>query len=87
MLSACGYLRRLNLFALTALVLGVAVNMLLIPRLGAVGSAWASLTAQSFMALTQLLVAIRLFRLPWGAFRLPRLSDFNLSELWRQYRS
>jgi O-antigen/teichoic acid export membrane protein len=87
LLTAGGYLRRLNLFALTTLVLNVAVNMLLIPRLGAVGSAWASLTAQSFMALTQLLVAIRLFRLPWGAFRLPRLADFNLSELWRQYRS
>lgn len=87
LLTAGGYLRRLNLFALTTLVINVAVNMLLIPRLGAVGSAWASLTAQSFMALAQLLVAIRLFHLPWGAFRLPRLSDFNLSELWRQYRS
>ena len=87
LLTAGGYLRQLNLFAATTLVLNVVVNLLLIPRLGAVGSAWASLTAQTFMALAQLLLAIRLFRLPWSAFRLPRLSDFNLSELWRQWRS
>ena len=87
LLTAGGYLRQLNLFALATLVLNVVVNMLLIPRLGAVGSAWASLTAQTFMAVAQLLLAIHLFHLPWGAFRLPRLSEFNLSELWRQYRS
>ena len=87
LLTAGGYLRQLNLFAATTLVFNVVVNLLLIPRLGAVGSAWASLTAQTFMALAQLLLAIRLFRLPWSAFRLPRLSDFNLSELWRQWRS
>ncbi len=87
LLTAGGYLRQLNLFAATTLVLNVVINLLLIPRLGAVGSAWASLTAQTFMALAQLLLAIRLFRLPWSVFRLPRLSEFNLSELWRQWRS
>ena len=87
LLTAGGYLRQLNLFAATTLVLNVVINLLLIPRLGAVGSAWASLTAQTFMALAQLLLAIRLFRFPWSVFRLPRLSEFNLSELWRQWRS
>ena len=77
LLTAGGYLRQLNLFAATTLVLNVVVNLLLIPRLGAVGSAWASLTAQTFMALAQLLLAIRLFRLPWSAFRLPRLSSLR----------
>ena len=77
LLTAGGYLRQLNLFAATTLVLNVVVNLLLIPRLGAVGSAWASLTAQTFMALAQLLLAIRLFHLPWSAFRLPRLSSLR----------
>ena len=75
LLTAGGYLRQLNIFAATSLLLNVAVNLLLIPRYGAVGSAWASLTAQGFMALAQLLLAIRLFRLPWATFRLPRPSD------------
>ena len=87
LLTAGGYLRQLNLFALITLALNVVVNLLLIPRLGAVGSAWASLTAQTFMALAQFILAIRLFHLPWSTFRLPRLSSLNPAELWRQYRS
>ncbi len=77
LLTAGGHLRQLNLFAATTLVLNVVVNLLLIPRLGATGSAWASLTAQSFMALAQLLLAIRLFRLPLRTFRIPRISDLR----------
>ena len=68
LLTAGGYLRQLNLFAASSLVLNVVVNLLLIPRLGAVGSAWASLTTQTFMALAQFILAIRLFRLPGAAF-------------------
>ena len=71
LLTAGGYLRQLNTFAATTLVLNVVVNLLLIPRLGAVGSAWASLSAQSFMAVAQLLLAIRLFHLPPTAFLPP----------------
>ena len=77
LLTAGGHLRQLNLFAATTLVLNVVVNLLLIPRFGATGSAWASLTAQSFMALAQLLLAIRLFRLPLRTFRIPRFSDLR----------
>lgn len=77
LLTAGGHLRQLNLFAATTLVLNVVVNLLLIPRFGATGSAWASLTAQSFMALAQLLLAIRLFRLPLCTFRIPRFSDLR----------
>ena len=87
LLTAGGHLRQLNIFAATTLVLNVVVNLLLIPRLGAVGSAWASLTAQTFMALAQFILAIRLFHLPWSTFRLPRLSSLNPAELWKLYRS
>ena len=71
LLTAGKYLRHLNLFAATTLVLNVIVNLVLIPRLGATGSAWASLSAQSFMAVAQLILAIRLFRLPMAAFLPP----------------
>ena len=71
LLTAGGDLRQLNLFAATSLVLNVAVNLVLIPQFGATGSAWASLSAQSFMAIAQLLLAIRLFRLPPTAFLPP----------------
>ena len=71
LLTAGGHLRQLNIFAAVTLAVNIGVNMLLIPRFGAVGSAWASLTAQSFMALAQLVLALRLFRLPASTFLLP----------------
>jgi len=75
LLTAGGRLRQLNLLATTTLVLNVAINLMLIPRLGAVGSAWASLTAQTFMALSQMVLAIKVYHLPGTTFRLPRTSD------------
>ena len=77
LLTAGGRLRQLNVFAAVTLLLNVAVNMMLIPRYGAVGSAWASLTAQSFMAVAQLLLAVRVYRLPRAAFMPP--SPRNIS--------
>lgn len=82
LLTAGGHLRQLNIFAALSLVLNVVVNLLLIPPFGAVGSAWASLTAQSFMALAQLLLAIRLFRLPANTFLLP-LHNKSIKETFR----
>lgn len=72
LLTAGGYMRQLNTFAAVSLVLNIVVNMLLIPRLGAVGSAWASLATQSFMAVAQLLLSVRIFKLPVAAFGLPK---------------
>ena len=77
LLTAGGRLRQLNLLAAVTLVLNVVVNLVMIPRLGAVGSAWASLSAQSFMALTQLVLAVRLFNLPPAAFRPPLPSEIK----------
>ena len=77
LLTAGGRLRQLNTFAAASLAINIVTNLLLIPRLGAVGSAWASLAAQGFMAAAQLLLAIRLFRLPASAFALPRLSGLR----------
>lgn len=72
LLTASGYMRQLNTFAAVSLVLNIVVNMLLIPHLGAVGSAWASLATQSFMAVAQLLLSVRIFKLPVAAFGLPK---------------
>ena len=77
LLTAGGHLRQLNLFAAASLVLNVVVNLLLIPRFGAVGSACASLTAQGFMAVAQLVLAVRLFRLPAIAFLPPSFKNLK----------
>ncbi len=63
LLTAAGRLRQLNIFALCTLFINIAVNLLCIPRWGAVGSAWASLIAQCFMAIMQIWAALRIFHL------------------------
>jgi len=77
LLTAGGHLRQLNIFAASSLVINIVANLILIPRIGAVGSACASLTTQSFMAAAQLLLAVRLFRLPAATFRPPSLGDLK----------
>ena len=57
LLTAAGKLRPLNILAAATLVINIVVNLIAIPRHGAVGSAWAALIAQSFMALAQMRVA------------------------------
>ncbi len=87
LLTAAGRLRQLNIFAATSLVLNVVVNLILIPRLGAVGSAWASLTTQTFMAVAQLITAIVILHLPFRAFLPPSPRDvgaFVVSMLHRR---
>ncbi len=81
LLTAAGRLRQLNLFALCTLAINVAVNLLCIPRWGAVGSAWASLIAQSFMAIAQIWTALRIFHLlpSWGYIL--KIALFTLSIL------
>ena len=63
LLTAAGKLRQLNILAAVTLVINVTVNLLAIPRYGAMGSAWAAVTAQSFMALAQIIVALRMIHL------------------------
>ena len=78
-LTAAGRLRMLNIFAATALLLNLAVNLVCIPRWGAVGSAWAGLTAQTFMAVAQIVAAVKLFRLKLSAGYILRIVFFTLS--------
>ena len=68
LLTAAGRLRQLNTFALCTLAINILINVFCIPRWGALGSAWASLVAQSFMAITQLWAAMKIFHLrpSWG---------------------
>lgn len=61
LLTANGSLKQLNILAATALIVNVVANIFLIPHLAAYGSAWASLSAQSFMAVTQLVLALVIF--------------------------
>lgn len=79
LLTAAGRLRTLNLFAATALLLNLVVNLICIPRWGAVGSAWAGLTAQSFMAVAQIVASLKLFAIRPSTGYILKILFFTLS--------
>lgn len=63
LLTANGSLRQLNIMAFSGMVINVALNLILIPRYQAFGSAYASLVTQIFTGITQLILAAYIFKL------------------------
>jgi O-antigen/teichoic acid export membrane protein len=62
LLTANGNLLQLNVLAGCCMVINISLNMFLIPRYHAVGSAYVSLATQIIMAVAQVLIVQRIFR-------------------------
>lgn len=63
LLTANGSLKQLNIMAFSGMVLNILLNVILIPRFYAFGSAYASLITQIFTAAIQVILAINIFKL------------------------
>lgn len=63
LLTANGNLKLLNYLAGFGMILNVMLNILLIPRHGAYGSAWASLLTQSSISILQVILSIHFFKI------------------------
>jgi len=63
LLTANGSLKQLNIMAFSGMVLNIALNLILIPRFYAYGSAYASLVTQIFAATTQVFLTLVIFKL------------------------
>lgn len=70
MLTAHGDMKLLNITAIAGIMVNMAVNLLLIPRMQAVGAAIASLSTQSVVALLQVAIAFRQLKVPVTALPL-----------------
>lgn len=77
LLTANGSLKQLNLMAFSGMVLNVALNLILIPRFQAYGSAYASLTTQIFTGAAQLILALVIFKLKPGFIYILQLVGFT----------
>ncbi|MGA3015195.1 MAG: oligosaccharide flippase family protein [Bacteroidales bacterium] len=62
LLTANGNLKHLNVISLIGLLINFTMNLILIPRLMAVGSAYASLVTQSFIAIVQVIIVQVIFK-------------------------
>ncbi len=78
LLTANGNLKELNIISCCSLVINFGINLILIPRLLAVGSAYASLVTQFFTALVQVIMVQRIFRFKINYKYLLTLAGFIL---------
>ncbi|MFA5329638.1 MAG: oligosaccharide flippase family protein [Prolixibacteraceae bacterium] len=63
LLTANGSIRQLNWMAVLGMCLNIGLNIILIPHIQALGSAWASLATQLFTALAQTALAVFILKL------------------------
>ncbi len=76
LLTANNNLKQLNILAASTVVINITLNLLLIPRYEALGAAWASLISQSFYAVFQLILSIRIMKLPLNGDIFLRFAGF-----------
>lgn len=78
LLTANGSIRELNIIALSTLLLNIFLNIILIPRYQALGSAIASMTSQFLTAALQMLVLGKVFKTRPSAALIVKLTAFIL---------
>jgi O-antigen/teichoic acid export membrane protein len=78
LLTANGNLKSLNIMALSGLALNFVLNIILIPKHGAAGAAWATLCTQIFTAIFQLYLAVKMLKIRFETLHLLRVALFVL---------
>lgn len=76
LLTARGDIRSLNVVALTGFGLNIILNFILIPKYGAIGAAWATVTTQFATAIVQLVLSLKLADIQFGKVYWIRLLGF-----------
>ncbi len=68
LLTANGSLKPLNIIAASSMIINLSLNIILVPHLYALGSAFASLSAQFASVITQIIITTYIFkfRINWG---------------------
>ena len=87
LLTANHNLRQLNIAAGITVIINVGLNLLLIPRHQALGAAISSLVSQGFFALTQLILSIRMLKIPANRDIYVKLIAFLVINLLSGYLS
>jgi O-antigen/teichoic acid export membrane protein len=87
LLTANHNLRQLNIFAAITVVINLGLNLVLIPRHQALGAAIASMVSQGFYAIAQLILSIRLVKIPANKDILIKLAGFLMLNLIVAYLS
>jgi len=76
LLTANGNLKQLNMMAITAVILNLTLNLLLIPRMGVFGAAITNITIQLFTSIVQIIMVVKFFRFQINLPLLIRIAIF-----------
>lgn len=87
LLTANHNLRHLNIVAAITVIINIGLNLVLIPRHQALGAAISSLISQGFYAIAQVILSIRLLKIPANRDILLRLAGFLAINLFTGYLS
>ncbi len=87
LLTANHNLKHLNILAASIVLVNIVLNLILIPRYQALGAAISSLISQSLFAITQLILSVRLLKIPFNGDILLKLSGFLAFNLFVGYLS
>ena len=78
LLTANGSMRILNRILIFALVINVVLNLVLIPPYKALGATWAGVITQGLVAISEMIIAIRIIPVKMGRKFIPALLIFGL---------
>ena len=81
LLTANGSLRKLNIVAFIGMLINIIVNLILIPRYKALGSAYSALTAQTLTAILQIIISLKVFHIKLSYNYIVKISAFISSIL------
>jgi O-antigen/teichoic acid export membrane protein len=87
LLTANGNLKQLNIVAACGMILNISLNLILIPRFMAIGSAWASVVTQLLTATVQVMIAKVIFRFKTNNKYIINLIIFTLGVVLITYLS
>jgi len=76
LLTANGSMKQLNIMAITAVVLNLMLNLMLIPRFGVNGAAITNVSIQCFTSIVQIVLAVKIFKFKMNYSLLMRISVF-----------
>ena len=87
LLTANHNLRHLNIVAVITVIINIGMNLILIPRHQALGAAISSLVSQGFYAITQMILSVRLLKIPTNRDIFIKLAAFLAINLITGYLS
>ncbi|MDD3281293.1 MAG: polysaccharide biosynthesis C-terminal domain-containing protein, partial [Bacteroidales bacterium] len=77
LLTANGNLKELNIIAVIAVCMNLFLNVIFIPKYGAIGSAYVSLITQFFIIISEIYLTIKIFKFKWESGFLIKLGIFT----------